>query len=187
MFRHLHLAATLVALSVITAALPVRAEVFATCVAAISRDYYAAKKQYQRELRDLIVAENPDLTPLADLNMNLQTTLAEARHFKLMHLIGTDPKRITTSGGLSKFANFDWTPEDTATLAASSDGFRALNQLSEHLKQHNNGHKQWPALRAYAQGPMLKHPEFKALTARFIASNKSLGEHLKTCPPAPDQ
>ena len=180
------LTAIALAAALATAPAPAQAADFATCVASVSQDYAAAKTRYQQDLRDLIVAEQPDLMPLADINMQLQSALAEARHLKMLHLIGTDPKRITADQGLSRFANFDWSDQDTATLAASSDAFRAIDEHTRALKQQNNGHDQWPALRTFAQGPMLKHPGFKSLTERFIATNTSLADRLKACPPAPD-
>lgn len=168
-------------LALVTTTLPARAQDFTTCAAAVSHDYLAAKQQYQTRLRDLIAGKKPEFTPLADLNMQLQTALAEAHHLKLLHLLKSDPARIIAGKGLSQFANFDWTPGDAANLVASDTKFSALTTRIAHLEARNNGHQQWPALRTYVRSDLSSDPDFRQITSQLTDATANLAKRLQTC------
>lgn len=151
------------------------------CIAAAADMELAAKTSFQTALRDLVVRENPGFESLASLNMELQIALAQSRRARLVHLLHTDPARLTTNSGMSQLSNFDWTKADAASLVRTDDRQRALAARIASLIMRNNGHRQWPELRRYFAETLATLTEFKAIMAQMRQDRGSAARHLQTC------
>lgn len=158
-----------------------RAADFAACVGDVADRYTAAKTEYQRGLHDLIVQRRPALAPLARVNRDLQILFAEARRARMGYLIAQDPGRIDLSGGLSRFSNFNWTAADKAALAGTSSAYRDIEARLSALQEQNNGHPDWPDLRALFAGELGRSEEHKALLARFQAEQAEVEAAMAQC------
>ena len=161
---------------------PVRAEDFRACVTHMADENLAIKTNYQSGLRDLIVAERPDLTELANLNRDLQVAMAQSRRDRMVCLLESDPKRIVTDKGLSRFSNFDWSDADTTRLVTGNAAQEQLLARIEVLKARNNGHPQWGELRSFIHKQLVKTPEFEAVTSTARAGWAKLEAKLQACP-----
>jgi hypothetical protein len=153
---------------------------FASCVRDLAERDLAGKGALQRAVRDLIVAEKPAFEALANLNMELQVALAQARAAKYAYLLKHDPARIETKS-LSKFRNFDWSVADDAALAAQDpEGGRLLARVAE-LRRKNDGHRDWPRLREFMRAELSPDPAFRALMADLGKNDRAVRKALKGC------
>jgi len=154
---------------------------FVNCLEDVAAWDLAAKRNYQTGLRDLVVREAPRFAELAALNMELQIALAEAQHAKLLYLLQSAPERLTTNAGLGAFTNFNWSAEDNAVLSESDDSFAELQDKIESLSERNDGHADWPALRALVRDELARSDTFKEITARFMTARTEAEVQLAIC------
>jgi hypothetical protein len=167
-------------MSLVTSA---RAEGRTECAQDVAHKYFLTQKNFQSGMRDLLLANWPELQELATLNRDLQTALAELRKLKLIYLLEHEPDKVVTSGGLSKFSNFDWSDEDQAKFVQASEAHAQLAEKVETLKTANNAHPDWEKLRANFRSPeMANSLELKNLMSRFSAGVSKLGKLLGKCP-----
>ena len=157
------------------------AEDLGVCLGEIAEADLSAKSSHQNSLRDLIVARRPNFIALADINRDLQLLFAEMRFARLQHLISTASGRVDSTNGLTQFRNFDWTEEDRRELLGASPAYRAKVERLEILKSKNNGHPDWPALRAFVREELSKEADFKDLIATFQKHNATAETALADC------
>ena len=136
---------------------------------------------FQRGLRDLVLRDKPEFEALASLNMELQIALFEARALETAYLARRDPARIKTAEGLSAFRNFEWSAQDEAALARESAQYLDLAERIAGLREGNDGHPDWPALRDHFGKQVRPDPAFKALMARPSESGAGFGQALQAC------
>ncbi len=131
-------------------------------------------------MRDLIAAQKPEFEPLASLHSAHQIALAQVRAAQLAYLPAHDPERIDT-WSLSKFRNFDWSAADDAAFAAQNpEAGRLLARVSE-LRKKNDGHPDWPRLRAFMRDELSPGPVFRALMAELAKNDRAVRKGLKDC------
>lgn len=155
---------------------------FAACLRKAASKDLAAKVEFQRALRDFIVKDRSEFRSLADINMELQILLSQARRAKLDYLLKHDPHRINTSGRLVKFNNFDWLEEDSKKLRAESRSYRDLEHEISSLKLKNNNHPDWPKLRQYFRSHLSHSAGYKALIDRLKTRQKEVETTISRCP-----
>lgn len=160
---------------------PVSADAFADCVRATASADMVAKVEFQRDLRNLVVQNRPEFEALANVSMNLQILFAEARRKKFDYLLKQDPNRIDTANGLGRFTNFDWSDDDTKNFMAESDSYRDLETRISQLKERNNGHADWPELRAYFRAELNQSAEFSGVMARFQDRQSEVEVDIARC------
>lgn len=167
-----------------SAALPAQAQDMAVCVRTAADLGLAAKTRFQRGLRNLIVERRPEFAALADVNMELQILLAQARRARFDYLLKFDPGRIDTAHGSSRFSNFAWSDTDRADFAARSDAYREQEARLAALESRNNGHPDWPRLRQFFRAELSQEADFGALTDALQARQRAVEETLAQCRPA---
>ena len=160
---------------------PAWAGAFADCVRDAAGRDLAAKTDFQRGMRDLIVQQRPAFKPLADVNMALQITYAEARRAKFDYLLKHDAGRIETTKGLTRFGNFAWSDADTKKFIEESGSYRALEKRLATLKERNNAHPDWPKMRKYFRTALGQSPDFRALMARFQSLQRDVTAVISKC------
>ena len=156
---------------------------FADCVRDVATKDLAAKTEFQRDLRDLVVRDRPEFDALATLNMELQIRLAEARRAMIDHLLARDPDRIDTTRGLGRFSNFAWSDEDSERFAAQDASYRELRGRIATLEERNNAHPDWPDLRAYYRAELGQSADFAALVTRLQSRQSEAESLLEGCEP----
>lgn len=154
---------------------------FADCVRDAASKHLMAKRQYQGNLRDLIVENHPEFQSLANVNMELQILLAEARQVMFEYLLAHDPDRIDTNNGVSRFSNFDWFDEDSTKLVEESVSYRELDSRISTLQEQNNSHGDWPKLREYFGKELIQTPEYRALAARLQTRQSEVAAAIALC------
>lgn len=158
-----------------------RADAFADCVRDAAGKDLAAKSEFQRGMRDLIVARRPQFKSVADVNMRLQVLLAERQYARLEYLLRHDVGRIETTKGLGRFGNFAWSGEDTRNFVETSRSNRARERKIETLRRRNNEHPDWPKLRRYFRSELNESPNFKGLMTRFRRRHREIEVTLAAC------
>lgn len=158
-----------------------RADDFVLCLGQVAKADLDAKIAYQRKLRDRIVERQPDFTELADINRDIQVLFAEMRFARLDYLLTRAPERLDGKNGISKFRNFDWTPEDLENLKAARPEYGGMMARLEVLKRKNQDHADWPEMRAFAKGEMREGGALAAMTADFIEHSAQLEQRLAGC------
>jgi hypothetical protein len=154
---------------------------FADCVRDAADRNLVAKTAFQSGLRDLIVRDRPELESLATVQMELQILLAEAWRAKFDHLLTHDPARIDTANGLGRFSNFPWTDADSADFKEESRSYRRLELRISTLEDQNNGHPDWPELRAHFRSELSQDPDFEALMTRFQTEQATVKAVIAQC------
>jgi len=154
---------------------------FADCVRDAASKDLMAKREFQRDLRDLIVQNRLEFEALATVNMELQILLAEARRAMFDYLIVNDPDRIDTTNGLVQFSNFDWFDEDSAKLMEESASYRELENQIALVQEQNNKHPDWPKLREYFRSDLDQSPNFKALMVRLQSRRSEVESLIAQC------
>lgn len=157
------------------------ADAFADCVRDAASEDLAAKTDFQRELRDLLVQQRPEFESLATVNMELQTQYAEVRRAKFDYLLEHDPGRVDAANGLSKFTNFGWSDGDKALFMEESGSYRDLEARLSELRLQNNRHADWPKMRAYVRSELSQHPDFTSLVAGFQTRQGEIGAMIAQC------
>jgi hypothetical protein len=158
------------------------AEEFKACaVRAAARDL-AAKKDFQDRLHQMIVDDKPEFKALAALNRDLQIQLAEERKVKIDYLLETNPERIITHHGLSKFSNFTWSDADESRFLEKSEANRKRMEKISDLRKRNNFHADWPRMRGYFRSELTKKPAYKTLMTDFTKSQVEVKNILSSCP-----
>lgn len=151
------------------------------CVAEVSKQYLVAKVEYQTGLARLVTQQDASLAALADLNAAVQIAKAKSRHHKMIYLIETDPSRIVTDRGLSRFANFSWSPQDTLSLAEQDRKFSNINKDVERLQAKAKGHADWPRMRAVFRSKLARNPAHGALLKSLQAHQRVAEKMLAGC------
>lgn len=154
---------------------------FAACVTDAAQRELAGKEAFQRGMRDLIVAQKPELEALASLSMRLQVAYAQARAVKYTYLLKHDPARIQTDKGLVKFLNFDWSAADDAAFAQESAEARQLLARIADLRKDNDGHPDWPKMREFMRAELSSDPAFRALMARLSENGRAVTAGIEAC------
>ena len=158
-----------------------RAAAFADCAGDAADRYLVAQTEFQRQMRDLVVAARPEFAALATVNMELQTLLAEARRAMIGHLLEHDAGRIDTTSGLGQFTNFDWSDGDTEKLVAESNSYGELRNRIALLREQNKSHPDWPKMREYFASELRPSPEFKAVMAGFQTRQSEVEAMIAQC------
>lgn len=157
------------------------ADAFADCVRDAASEDLAAKTDFQRDLRDLLVQQRPEFEALATVNMELQTQYAEVRRAKFDYLLEHDPGRIDAANGLSKFSNFRWTDEDTALFKEDSASYRDLESRLATLRKRNDSQTDWPKMREYFRSDLSQSADFATVMARFQTRQGEIGVMIAQC------
>ncbi len=154
---------------------------FRDCIASVALMDFTSKKVFQLGLHDLVVREKPEFAELADVNMKLQVALAQSRRMRLGYLLRADPERLTTSRGMVRFTNFEWSKADAAALTQSSVRFEALRAKINRLKLLNQAHPDWPALRKLFADELTQKREYKELLSRMLGERAAATRRLEKC------
>jgi len=157
------------------------ADAFADCVRAVASQDLASRAAFQRDLRDLVVGQRPEFAALADINMELQTLLAQAQRVRLDYLLEHAPGRLDTASGPAGLTNFDWSDADQAHLMAASGAYRALGARLATARESNNGHPDWPEMRAYFRSQLSRGADYAAIMARLQDRQKDIAAALAQC------
>ena len=128
--------------------------------------YTEAQRYWQQELAEFLTRHQPDLKDLIALNRDLQLAMIEKRSLEFQYLLKAHPERIVTDHDMSRFANFDWDDHDAEALREVNPEFAHVEERIKDLREHNDGHPQWPALRAAHQS-LAKDPGYQVVHRRF--------------------
>jgi hypothetical protein len=128
--------------------------------------YVQAQRQWQQELADFLSTQRTDLKEVIAANRDLQLALIDRRSFEFHYLVATHPERIVTNQGISQFANFPWTDQDTIALSGSNPDYAATVKRVELLRQRSDSNPLWSALRE-ANRSLANQPEYQKIYARF--------------------
>ncbi len=139
------------------------------------------KTEFQTNLRNFIVDAKPDFIELADLNMNLQTALAEARAIHSEFLLSYDRARIDSVSGISTLRNFDWADADEMALLSAEPDHEELKQRIENLKIRNNGHPDWPRLRETVNTQFAEQTQYQSLMEGFFQRQTEIEAEFDSC------
>lgn len=128
--------------------------------------YTGAQRHWQQELAQFLTRHQPDLQDLIALNRDLQLAMIERRSLEFQYLLKVHPERIVTDQGIARFANFDWSDQDAEELRRVNPAFAQIEERIKDLRQRNDSHPNWPALREAYQS-LAKDPEYQVIYKRF--------------------
>jgi hypothetical protein len=109
-------------------------------VEALWKDYVVATKRLQVDVAKMLGDRWPELQNIARLRRDREFARIELRNMQFQYLLEFDPDRIVYDGGLSQFANFEWTDSDSEALRETNPDFVKLETWaefnSERLTEH---------------------------------------------------
>jgi hypothetical protein len=140
--------------------------------------YAQAQRQWQQELADFLSTQRRDLKEVIAASRDLQLALIDRRSFEFHYLLATHPERIVTNQGISQFANFPWTDQDTIALSRSNPDYAATVKRVELLRQRSDSNPLWSALRE-ANRSLANQPEYQKIYARFEQGLKTAEKILQ--------
>lgn len=146
--------------------------------------YAAAQEIWQRDLAEQTAKANPEFRELATVQRDLQLANIEQKKARFPYLLEHDPSRIVLTGGISKFANFEWTERDTQSLASTSPTYSQLQKKIEALEKQNGIQPDWPKFRTWFRETFSKSDEYKKLLDDFKAEQKEVEDLLGKYKPA---
>lgn len=154
-----------------------------TCLESLYLSYTEAQRDWQLSLKDLIVLSRPDFGELGSLSTELQLAMIEQAQARFRYLVTRDAKRVRADGDLSQFVNFEveWTVADETALLAADPEYGALRAKIDSLRALNDGHPDWPALRAYWATELSQRAEYTEALKRFERRQTELEEELGNC------
>ena len=134
-------------------------------------------------LKDLIVSSRPDYEELASLSADLQLAMIERSQARFVYLLTQQSDRINSTGDLSQLVNvgLQWTPADEQALLAVDLKYGALSARIDSLRALNDGHPDWPALRAYFASELSTRADYTEALERFQKRQVELEEELTRC------
>lgn len=160
---------------------PAEAQRAMDCARAVADADLAAKQRYQQGMANLIAAKRPEFREVATLNRDLQIALAQARHMQLLYLLADSPRKVSLSGGLSRFSNFSWSSGDDKSLREANSNYAQLEKHIEVLRRRNDAHDDWSQLRMFARGELSNTPEFQNLMVEFQNARNRIEQRLAGC------
>jgi hypothetical protein len=118
-------------------------EVNTAHVQALWKDYVVAQKRLQFDIAKMLGREWPEMQSVAGLERDQQFALIELHNMKFQYLMIYDPDRIIYDDGISRFAGFEWTDDDSEALRDLNPDFEKLERwavlnakrLAEHPDQ----------------------------------------------------
>lgn len=113
----------------------------------LRQKYSETSIHYQNQLYKLFLDKAPEFKEVFTINRDLQVASIKRRDFRYEYLWKNHRDRITTSGNLSEWSNFDWTEKDEQQLLTQSLSYQKLIQQLAKLKEKNQGHSMWPEAR----------------------------------------
>ncbi len=129
--------------------------------------YISAQKEYQHGLAELIAGKNPTYREIAVIARDLQLEYIESRTMEFQYLLHHDPDRIILTNGISRFANYDWSPADSIKLSKKSSKYRHAQKRLAELKVKNESYSNWPAYRTWIHDILSKDQDYIGLMNSF--------------------
>ena len=155
-----------------------------TCLESVYLGFAEAQRAWQVSLKNLIVSARPDYDELVSLSAELQLAMIEENQARFMYLITQQSDRVRSAGDLSQLVNLggaQWTSGDEKALLAVDLKYRALSARTDSLRRLNDGHPDWPALRAYFASELSKRVDYAEALERFQKRQAELEEELANC------
>lgn len=152
-----------------------------TCLAYVSKQHLDAKIAYQQDLARLVAKTQPSMKTLSDMNAAQQIIMAKLRHQKILFLLANDPGRLNTQGGMARFANFEWSRQETVDLRGRDQTFDTLSDELAALRVTLKGHADWPTMRDLFRTKIMRSPTHIGLLKMMKVKQTTAEAKLATC------
>ena len=105
--------------------------------------------------------------------------MVEAR----FHYVIASPERLESQHGISQFVDLGvvWTDADETALSHEAPDYLDLVRQTDSLRARNNGHPDWPPLRAYVTEELMGDPAFTEALERFQRLQREINAKLGAC------
>ena len=126
-----------------------------------------------------MVEGRPDLEAVAILQRNLQVALIELGTARFEYLLDRDPSRLVLTAGLSALMNFVWSDADTEAFVGADPHYVAMEERVSVLRQRNDDHQDWPALRQYFRTDLMQGAAYETLLRDFNQQQETVSAMLE--------
>ena len=153
-----------------------------SCLESVFAEYTASQRAWQESLGEIILARRPEFAELASILKHLQLAMIEMTEARFRYIIAS-PERLEAQDGLSEFVDFGvvWSEADEAALLDEASDYRDLVRRTDSLRAGNNGHPDWPRLRAYSTDELMGDPEFTGALEQFQRLQREINAKLRAC------
>jgi hypothetical protein len=153
-----------------------------TCLESVFTEHAASQRAWQESLLDIIVSQRPEFAELASISKQLQLAMIDMTEARFHYVIAS-PERLEAQHGLSEFVDLGvvWTDADETALSDEAPDYLDLIRQTDSLRAMNNGHPDWPLLRAYVTEELMGDPAFTGALERFQRLLREIKSKLTAC------
>ena len=153
-----------------------------TCLESVFIENITSQRAWQESLQDIVVSRRPEFAELASILKHLQLAMIDMTEARFRYVIAS-PERLEAQHGLSEFVDFGvvWSEADEAALLDEASDYRDLVRRTDSLRAGNNGHPDWPRLRAYSTDELMGDPEFTGALEQFQRLQREINAKLRAC------
>jgi hypothetical protein len=158
-----------------------------SCLESVFAEHAASQRAWQESLRDIIVSQRPEFAELASISKQLQLAMIDMTEARFHYVIAS-PERLEGQYGISEFVDLGvvWTDADETALSYEAPDYLDLVRQADSLRAINNGHPDWPPLRAYVTEELMGAPAFTgALQAGSMRDGVGGAVQAHRYPPLP--
>ncbi len=131
----------------------------ASCFDHAQDEYRDAQRRWHRATHEAVLARDPKLGPLSELNTELQIALTARAERRLRSLAARTPPEVDLDRGLAELLNpASWSEADEADLLRRDRVYAATVERIADLRSSVDGHPDWSALRALFRTEVLEDP-----------------------------
>lgn len=155
----------------------------ASCIAHIHSEFSEAQRRLQRDLQDLVAAEQAQLSQVAALNADFQLKLIQQREQRFRFLARRHPERIDAVQGIMGLINLtrSFSKKDQDALLDQDAGYWVLQKSIDEAQIRTTTHRDWPALQNFFRTSMPSNPAFLQSQKRLEAAVGKADEGIARC------
>ena len=174
---------SVIAVVLLVSCSPSAADEQSDCLVTVFSGYADAQRAWQGALEDLIESTRPELADLGQLSTALQLALIDLGQARFLDHLERNPDRLKFDTGLTDFVNVGvaWTDEDETELQERDADYGALQARLDDLRARNDGHADWPALRALFQAELAASASYMAAAEELQSTTADLEKQLAQC------
>lgn len=153
------------------------------CVARIYSEFSAAQRRLQRDLQEVVAADQAQLSQVAALNADFQFKLIQQREQRFRYLARRHPERIGAVQGVMGLINLtrNWPQQDEDALLDQDAGYWVLQKSLKEAQERTTSHRDWPALQNFFRSSMPSDPAFLQAQKRLEAAVGKADQGIASC------
>jgi len=155
---------------------------FAACFDRAHSNYRDAQRRWHRALHLAVLEAEPTLGALSEINTELQLAFVAQAEKRIRAFASRSPPGLRFESGLSGLLNpSDWSSRDESELRTRDPEYAELAERVAILRPQNDGHSDWPALRALIRTEVMASPSVKQVQGALRRAGEEFVREARSC------